>query len=169
MVTSTTCRCTGGALTSAQVAALEAAGGFPNGYDQLVIGNDGLCLDVYGNTTNPGAAIDQWSCNGQTNQQFQFVPVSGGYGELEAENSGDDVAVANSSTTAGQPDIVQEVPNGAANSLWLPEQQSDASWQFQNQNSGLCLDVYGDGNNLGQQLDQWYCKSAPGTNQDFTP
>jgi hypothetical protein len=53
--------------------------------------------------------------------------------------------------------------------LWRPVQQSDGSWQFQNQNNGLCLDVYGAGNNQGQQLDQWSCKNAPGTNQDFVP
>ena len=52
---------------------------------------------------------------------------------------------------------------------WKPARQSDGSWQFQNSNSGLCLDVYGDGGNTGQQLDQWPCKNAPGTNQDFTP
>ncbi|WP_442875724.1 RICIN domain-containing protein [Actinoallomurus sp. NBC_01490] len=40
--------------------------------------------------------------------------------------------------------------------------QSDGSWAFQNQNSGLCLDVYGAGNNAGQQLDQWPCKNAAG-------
>ena len=56
----------------------------------------------------------------------------------------------------------------AANSLWLPVQQSDGSYQFQNKNSNLCLDVYGASSNLGQQLDQWTCKNAPGTNQDFT-
>ena len=50
-----------------------------------------------------------------------------------------------------------------------PSQQSDGSWEFKNSASGLCLDVYGAGSNLGQQLDQWACKNAPGTNQDFNP
>ncbi|HJP73713.1 MAG TPA: RICIN domain-containing protein [Pseudonocardiaceae bacterium] len=143
--------------------------GFPSGYHQLVVGNDALCLDVYGATSAAGAAIDQWNCNGQSNQQFQFVPVSGGYGELQAQNSGQDVAVSGGSSTAGSPDIVQQAPNGASSSLWLPVAQSDGSYEFRNQNSGLCLDVYGAGSNAGQQLDQWSCKDAPGTNQDFTP
>ncbi|HEX6526172.1 MAG TPA: RICIN domain-containing protein [Streptosporangiaceae bacterium] len=147
----------------------SSGGGFPSGYHRLVIGSNSLCLDVFGNTTASGAAIDQWTCNGQSNQQFQFVPTSGGFGELQAQNSGDDVAVAGSSTTAGTPDIVQQPANGAASSLWLPMQQSDGSWAFKNQNSGLCLDVFGAGSNTGQQLDQWSCKNAPGTNQDFTP
>jgi Ricin-type beta-trefoil lectin domain-like len=147
----------------------STGGGFPSGYHRLVIGNDSLCLDVFGNTTAAGAAIDQWTCNGQSNQQFQFVPVSGGNGELQAQNSGDDVAVSGNSTAQGTADIVQQAVSGAANSLWQPLQQSDGSWEFRNQGSGLCLDVTGGGSNTGQQLDQWPCKNAPGTNQDFTP
>jgi hypothetical protein len=150
-------------------AVMPGGGGFPSGYNKLVIGNDSLCLDNDGDTSNAGAAIDQWTCNGQTNQAFQFVATSGGYGELEVENSGQDVTVLNSSTSEGVPDIVQEPVNGNAASQWLPEQQSDGSYEFKNDNSGLCLDVYGDGSNLGQQLDQWPCKNSPGTNQDFTP
>ena len=83
--------------------ATSSGGGFPSGYHRLVIGNDSLCLDVYGNTTAAGAAIDQWTCNGQSNQQFQFVAGSGGYGELQAQNSGDDVTVTGSATAAGTP------------------------------------------------------------------
>jgi hypothetical protein len=33
-------------------------------------------MDVYGNVITPGAAIDQWSSNGQTNQQWVLVPTS---------------------------------------------------------------------------------------------
>lgn len=142
---------------------------FPTGYHELVIGNNGLCLDVNGAGSAAGAAIIQWTCNGQANQRFQFVPGSGGYGELQAQHSGQVVAVANGSTAAGTPNIVQQARNGAANTLWLPVQQVDGSYSFRNSNSGLCLDVYGAGNNTGQQLDQWPCKNEPGSNQDFTP
>ncbi|MBB5866781.1 hypothetical protein F4553_000160 [Allocatelliglobosispora scoriae] len=145
------------------------ATGYPTGYHPLVVANNSLCLDVSGTSTTAGAAITQWTCTGQSNQSFQFVPVSSGYGRLQAQHSGYDVAVANSSTTAGVPNIVQQVPNSAPNSLWLPVRQSDGSYSFRNQNSGLCLDVYGANSTLGQQLDQWQCKNAPGTNQDFTP
>jgi hypothetical protein len=148
--------------------ATSSGGGFPSGYHRLVIGNDSLCLDVFGNTTAAGAAIDQWTCNGQSNQQFQFVPGSGGFGALQAQNSGDDVTVTGSATAAGTPDIVQQPASSSASGQWLPVQQSDGSWSFKNSASGLCLDVTGAGSNTGQQLDQWACKNAPGTNQDFT-
>ncbi len=58
--------------------------------------------------------------------------------------------------------------SSSASSQWLPVQQSDGSWEFKNSASGLCLDVTGAVSTLGQQLDQWACKNAPGTNQDFT-
>jgi hypothetical protein len=147
--------------------AQSTGSGFPGGIHQLVVANNSLCLDVSGNTSTAGAAIDQWTCNGQSNQQFQFVAVSNGFGELQALNSGQDVAVSGGSTAQGVADVVQEPVNGSSASLWSPQQQSDGSWQFKNQNSGLCLDVLGAGNNTGQQLDQWPCKNAPGTNQDF--
>ena len=84
-----------------------------------------------------------------------------GYHELTAASDG--------LCAQGTPDIVQEPASGTSGSLWLPARQSDGSWQFQNQNSGLCLDIYGAGSNTGQQLDQWPCKNAAATNQDFTP
>jgi Ricin-type beta-trefoil lectin domain-like len=147
--------------------ATSSGGGFPGGYHRLVVANDSLCLDVYGNTTASGAAIDQWTCNAQSNQQFQFVPGSSAYGQLQAQNSGDDITVTGSATASGTPDIVQEPASTSSSSQWLPMQQSDGSWEFENSASGLCLDVYGAGSNLGQQLDQWPCKNAAGTNQDF--
>ena len=140
--------------------------GFPSGYHSLTVANNGLCLDSFGNTSNAGAVIDQSTCTGGSNQSFQFVAGSGGYGQLQVQSSGQVVTVANGSTAQGSPDVVQE-PSGAAGSQWLPQQQSDGSWQFKNQNSGLCLDVYGASSTNGQQLDQWPCKNAPGTNQDF--
>lgn len=148
--------------------AQSSGSAFPSGYHHLTVGSDGLCLDVYGNTAASGAAIDQWTCNGQSNQQLQFVATSGGYGELQAQNSGDDVTVSGTVTAAGTPDIVQQPVSGSAASQWLPVAQSDGSWSFKNSASGLCLDVYGASSSTGQQLDQWSCKNAAGTNQDFT-
>jgi hypothetical protein len=145
------------------------AGAYPAGYHQVTVGNDGLCAGVSGGSTATGAAISQSSCNGQASQQFQFVPVTGGYGELQAQNSGDDIAVSGSATAQGTPDITQQAPNGSSVSLWLPIQQADGSYSFQNSASGLCLDVFGANNTLGQQLDQWPCKNATATNQDFSP
>jgi chitinase len=45
--------------------------------------------------------------------------------------------------------------------------RSDGTWQFKNQNSGLCLDQAGAVTTNGALFDQWTCKSGTGTNQDF--
>jgi hypothetical protein len=157
-----------GALTSAALplaAGAAAASALPAGYNAFVINNDGMCLNVYGDSGAVGAAIDQWTCDGGANQQFLLVSSGNGYYQLQAKNSGQDVAVT--SDAAGVPDIVQGPPTQASTSLWLPVQQSNGSYSLQNEASGLCMDVPGATSILGQQLDQWACKNAAGTNQDF--
>jgi hypothetical protein len=143
-------------------------GSFPGGYHQMVVQNSHLCVDVNNDSTANNAVIDQWACksSGQANQEFQFLPVSGGYGELQNQNSGKDIVVQGASTTQGA-DIIQYTQNGTTNGLWLPVQQSDGTWQFRNENSGLCLDQTGDVSTQGIQFDQWTCKSGTASNQDF--
>jgi len=142
--------------------------GFPSGYHQLVVQNSGLCVDVSNGSTVNSAVIDQWACksSGNANQEFQFVPVSGGYGELQNENSGKDIVVQSASTAQGA-EIIQYTQNGSSNGLWLPIKESDGTWQFKNENSGLCLDQAGAVTTQGVQFDQWTCKSGTGDNQDF--
>ena len=155
------------ATSSAQSFMVSLPGGFPAGYHKLVIASDSLCLDSLGNTLIAGAAFDQWTCNGQANQEFQFVATSGGYGELQVQSSGLYVTVLGNSTAQGVPDVVQEALAYPA-SQWMPEKQSDGSFEFKNKLSGLCLDNY-PAPVLGTQLDQWPCKNASGNNQDFKP
>ncbi|WP_223279682.1 RICIN domain-containing protein [Streptomyces sp. SDr-06] len=65
----------------------------------------GKCLDVSGASTANGAAVIQYTCNGNTNQQLTLNPVVAlGNGEdhqLVAVHSGKCVDVSNVSTTAG--------------------------------------------------------------------
>jgi chitinase len=142
---------------------------YPSGYRQLVAGNSNLCVDVYGASTSNNAAIDQYTCKnaGEANQEWWWHPVSGGYGELQNQNSGKDLVVANASTAAGAK-IIQYDQNGTTNSLWKPIALPNGSWQFQNENSGQCLDVPGGSTSRSVQLDQQPCQSgAVGGNQAF--
>lgn len=144
-------------------------GSYPSGYHQLVDQNSGNCLDVYNNGLTNGTKVQTWSCksSGQANQEFQFNPVSNGYGELQNQNSGKDIVVQSASTSAGAL-IIQYTQNGTSNGLWEAIPLSDGTWQFKNLNSGLCLDVTGASTSVGTQLDQWSCKSsAVGSNQAF--
>ncbi|HEV2371512.1 MAG TPA: RICIN domain-containing protein [Streptosporangiaceae bacterium] len=147
----------------------SGGGGYPSGYHQLVANSDSLCVDVAGDSTANNAVVDQWSCksSGNANQEWQFNSVSGGYGELQNQNSGKDLVVQGASTANGAK-IIQYTQNGTTNGLWKPVKLSNGSWQFQNEHSGQCLDVTGASSTLGVQLDQWPCKSnAAGGNQAF--
>jgi YVTN family beta-propeller protein len=142
---------------------------YPSGYRQLVAGNSNLCVDVYGASTSNNAAIDQYTCHstGQANQEWQWNPVSGGYGELQNQNSGKDLVVLNASTAAGAK-IIQYDQNGTTNGLWKPIALPTGSWRFQNENSGQCLDVPGYSTSPAVQLDQQPCPVDPvGLEQTF--
>jgi hypothetical protein len=143
--------------------------GYPSGFHQLVDQNSGDCLDINGNSTANNAALVIWPCKstGNANQEFEFNPVSGGYGELTNQNSSKSLAVLHASTSNGA-QVIQYTTNGTTNSLWLPISLGSGQWQFKNQNSGLCLDVTGANTAEGTDLQQWSCKSsAAGTNQAF--
>lgn len=147
----------------------STGGSYPSGYHELVVQNSKQCVDVSGASVSNGAAIDQWPCktSGQANQEFQFNPVSGGYGELQNQNSGSDLVVLNGATTSGA-QVIQFTQNGSSNGLWQPIALSDGTWQFKNQKSGLCLDQTGNTTTAGAQFEQFGCKSsAAGSNQAF--
>jgi Ricin-type beta-trefoil lectin domain len=48
-----------------------------DGYYQIVVQHSGKCLDVAGgpDAVQDGALIQQWSCGGSINQQWQLVPL----------------------------------------------------------------------------------------------
>ncbi|HXW81182.1 MAG TPA: RICIN domain-containing protein, partial [Acidimicrobiales bacterium] len=135
---------------------------YPSGYYQLAGDSSGLCVDVEDASTANNGVIDQWGCktSGQANQEWQWNPVSGGYGELQNENSGKDLVVLGASTAAGAP-IIQYTQNGTANGLWEPIALANGSWQFQNKNSGQCLDVPNISQSPGIQFDQSPCQANP--------
>ena len=60
----------------------------------------GKVLDVSGNSTADGAAIQQYSSHGGNNQQFSIQTIDG-YVQLIARNSGKAVEVQGASTSDG--------------------------------------------------------------------
>lgn len=140
------------------------------GFHELAVRSDGLCVgSPAGNL--PGQPVVQETCgsSGQGYTGAELVPISGGYGEIQLSNSGNDIAVSGNPATTGTPDVVEEPPSGSATSLWLPVVQPDGSLKLISASSGLCLSVYGDIPRPGQKLDQSRCSSLPGaTWQSFS-
>jgi hypothetical protein len=52
-------------------------GSIVDGPGELINRQSGLCLDVANNDTGDGAAIDQWTCNGGSNQQWTALDIDG--------------------------------------------------------------------------------------------
>mgnify|MGYP001050951167 CR=1 FL=1 len=100
-------------IQQAGVQSSGGGGGFPTGYHQLVTGSGSLCLDVYGNSAGAGAAIDQWTCNGQANQQW----LLNSNGTVTGIQSGLCLDVSGASTA-----------NGALAELWTCNGQSNQQW-----------------------------------------
>jgi hypothetical protein len=100
------------------------AWGFPNaarsGYVTAVNLNSGKCLDVTGRSTANGAVVQQWTCNGGTNQEWKPVLISGppNVYRLVNLNSGKCLDVTGRSLANGAV-IQQWTCNGGTNQEWF--------------------------------------------------
>jgi glucosylceramidase len=142
----------------------------PSTWYQVVNTNSGDCVDDANGSAANGAAVQQWSCgSGNTSQEWQFQPTSGGYYQVVTRNAPGvawDVTGGPSATGNGTP-IQLWSATGGTNQQWLPTLQSDGSYTFTARNSGNeCLDVTNRSTSNGTQLQQWAC-TAGDTAQTF--
>ncbi len=95
-----------------------------SGYYTVVNLNSNKCLDVTGRSTANGVHIQQWTCNGGTNQEW-YPKVVGTYPAGDIYNfvnlnSGKCLDVTGASTANGA--IVEQWPcNGGSNQKWFEQ------------------------------------------------
>jgi hypothetical protein len=132
----------------------------PSVWYPVVNRNSGKCLDARAAGTVNGTAIQQYTCNGSTAQQYQFVPAAGGY-----------VRIANRGNTAQVLDVTNVSVNdnaaiqtwaygGGANQQWQPVSEGGGYYHFVNRNSGKCLDVPAASSADSVQLVQYACNGT---------
>ncbi|MFC5661456.1 RICIN domain-containing protein [Kitasatospora misakiensis] len=119
------------------------------------------CLDVTTQSTENGARVQQWTCNGGANQQWYWTDA----GELVGVASGKCLDIPAGSTDEGVQAIIWTC-NGGANQKWTQTLVHHAGvYTLTNANSGLNLDVRGgdptDGTPVVQSspqpsLSQWW-------------
>ncbi len=119
-----------------------AAAGTP-----LVSKASGLCLDIVGVNQAAGAAIDVWSCNGGTNQQWEFTTA----GELRSLDGSRCLDAYGGGITNGTK-VTSYTCTGGVNQQWT----FASSGQIVSQ-SGLCLDVSGGATTKGTAVVLWGC------------
>jgi hypothetical protein len=136
--------------------------GFAAGFGSTLV-NEGssLCADEYDWTTEAAAQFDQWTCNGGTNQQFTFVPVSSGSSTyfIHPMTPGYCLDVLGSSTASGAA-IDQWPCNYDSNEQFTLSQVSTDVYEVKAVSSGLCVAPSGDSTANDALLVQVACSTA---------
>ncbi|MEW1863162.1 MULTISPECIES: RICIN domain-containing protein [unclassified Streptomyces] len=148
------------ALSTVGAASAHAAVS-PSTWYNLVAGNSGKCVDAAAAATANGTAVQQYTCNGSTAQQWQLKPAtdSGYYTIVNANGAQPAIDVDGPSTANGA--LIHLWSNGGWSSQeWQPVQESSGSYHFVNHYSGLCLDVPSASTADSVQLQQYTCNGS---------
>jgi len=132
---------------------------------QVINTESSKCVDDDAWGRANGAKVIQWSCGaGQYNQQWQFIPTSGGYYRVMVRHAtwlGWDVTGGPGATGWGVKVQVWGIGTSpGANQQWRPQHLGNGIWRFVARHSGLCLDVPSSSTNNGVQLQQWSCNGT---------
>lgn len=114
--------------------------------------NSGLLAEISGRSTDDGGALNQYTANGQTNQQWYLRPATGNLFSIVNVNSGKGLdSFASFRKGDG---VYQWTLNGKSNQLWAIEPVADA-YVIRNAQSGQVLDVGGNSTQAGARIGQW--------------
>jgi uncharacterized membrane protein len=121
--------------------------------------HSGKCLDVaYGGQWD-GFNVQQWSCNGQFNQQFNLEYSGSGYYRIVARHSGKCLDVAYGST-GDYANIQQWTCNGGSNQQFSLRDLNNGYYKLVARHSGKCIDVENRGTGDGTNVIQYTCHSG---------
>ena len=151
---------------ASQDSASAAAAAIPTGYTTVVNKGSGKCVDARSAASADGTAVQQYTCNGSTAQNWQLVAGSDGYyrvnSNLDATKAWDVTGVS----TADSAPVQLWTYSGGNNQQWLPVAEADGAYHFVNRNSGKCLDVPSASTSDSVQLAQYTCNGTAA--QSFT-
>ncbi|MCW2861654.1 MAG: hypothetical protein JWP48_3362 [Actinoallomurus sp.] len=132
----------------------------------VVNAGNGKCVDVRAAGTANGTAIQQYTCNNTTAQQFQFQYVDGPYLRVNnRNNAAESLDVTNRSTADNAP-IQLWSYSGGKNQQWQLVPESSGAYHLANRNSAPgqghseCLTVPGSSTSDGVQLQQSKCSGT---------
>ena len=141
----------------------------PTGWVNVVSKNSGKCMAIAGAAPNPGADVIQWTCTGGLDQEYQFVPVSGGY-KINVRSTGLQIGVAGGPTALGNgPLFEQEGFGGLASQIFTVTAGSDGLFTIKPTSSGSCLDVSDISRADGAAIHQWSCWGGDNQKWSFAP
>jgi hypothetical protein len=132
----------------------------------LTARHSGKLADVFNASTADGANVVQWAANGQTNQQWRFVDLGGGFFQVVSANSGKCLDVFGGTGATGDGvRVVQWACGTGTNQHWRLQDAGSGYLQLIARHSNKCLQVANASTADGAQLVQWTCGTA--TNQHW--
>jgi hypothetical protein len=147
-------------------AASTAAAAIPTGYTTVVNKGSGKCVDARSAASADGTAVQQYTCNGSTAQNWQLVATDGGYYRVNSNLNAAEAWDVTGVSTADSALIQTWTYSGGNNQQWLPVAEADGAYHFVNRNSGKCLDVPSASTADSVQLAQYTCNGTAA--QSFT-
>ncbi|GAA2859891.1 hypothetical protein Acy02nite_56010 [Actinoplanes cyaneus] len=126
----------------------------------LVNKNSGKCVDARSAGTTNGTAIQQYTCNGSTAQQYQLAPTSNGYVRINNRGNATQALDVTDVSTADNARIQTWAYGGGANQQWQPVDEGNGYYHLVNRNSGKCLDVPAASSADSVQLVQYTCNGT---------
>ncbi|MFD5101879.1 ThuA domain-containing protein [Streptomyces albidochromogenes] len=127
----------------------------------LADGANGACVDARAAATANGTAIQQYTCNGTTAQQFQFRPTDGGYTRIAMRGNPQQVVDVTGVSAADNAPLQLWAYGGGGNQQWLPVREAPGRYHFTARHSGKCLSTTG-GTANGVRLVQRACDNSAG-------
>ncbi|MFG2358852.1 RICIN domain-containing protein [Streptomyces sp. NPDC048521] len=145
-------------LTAAPAPAQAAT--LPTGFATVVNAASGKCLDAKAAATANGTAVQQYTCNGTTAQQWSFTDAGNGYVRINNRNDTNQVVDVADVSTADNAPVHLWTYGGGANQQWLPVDDGGGAFHFVNRGSGKCLDDPGASTADSVQFVQYTCNGT---------
>jgi hypothetical protein len=129
--------------------------------------NSGMNLDAVGAGTSPGTLLDQYTNNGNANQQWALVPLSSGAYNLIGVGSG----LAVSATNATESSVLAlETGSNGSNQAWtLTPAATPGYYTLKVGSTGYYMDVNGQSRTAGAAIDQYQADNAANQEWELTP
>jgi hypothetical protein len=130
--------------------------------------HSGLVMDIANASTQPGAALTQYTANNGPNQQFRFIDAGGGYYRIQARHSGLVLDVSGRSSANGA-DIVQWDDLNGMNQQWQLTENADGYHSIISRSSGKALDVWERSTAPGARVSQYTPTGSANQQWRLTP
>ena len=107
---------------------------------QIVIGHSTQCVDLPNGEQGENIPINQYPCDGSTEQGFAVVAAANGYYNIKSSRSGKCLTILNSSMADNDP-LVQNSCNGSASQSFSLTAVGNDFYNIAASHSGKCLSV----------------------------